>query len=515
MLSRFFRWVSSWFGAAAQPRVLPEHAGTGTQMSFDERREPAPIDLSAQWNLTYELLDDTPAWRERAVHEILLRDSDHVDASATYQIRLPLKLVSAYEPNAQVGDRVRLLLPFAVRPKRLLLNVDLAGAEGNSASLLLKRDSAFVQAGYLAHVDGRPLEDQPLGGALWAGVSDYTAWAWREHYVGPERRARRLRWFVSGGAWRAEALASYLNADLELGINARQVTKWLRQTEDARIALVEALGEGDDPESSSECILLAIPFMPVRPNGIADIDILVAEFCTAVDSMSPRARRVLAELGRRWQVIIDTVVPVGRPCTVKLSEQRPWLNSPSPYLEQELAFGDAASTHIEIRAADHGVVLDRLRVDDIAGERVDVRVGDDARQTADAIALYADASALPSVVRVGLRARPRRGYRLPIMWLQLLIAMAGVTMLSLPGTFTHLVESLALLTFPLTLAGAVVLTREATSLAERLLRRRRTHLMASIAALWAVALSRLLLHAETGWAQSVWAGARDFVGWIG
>ncbi|WP_419921306.1 hypothetical protein [Candidatus Poriferisodalis sp.] len=267
-----------------------------------------------------------------------------------------------------------------------------------------------------------------------------------------------------------------------MGIDARHVTKWLRQTEDARIALVDVLQEGEDPESSSEWILLAIPFMPIRPHGIADIDILVAEFCTAVDSMNPRARRSLAELGRRWHVVIDTVVPVDRPCTVKLSEQRPWQDAPSPYLRQEIEVGDASTTHVEIRASDHGVVLDRLRVNDFAGQRVNVKVSDDARETADAIALYADANTSPGVVRVGLRARPRRGYLRPIWWLQLLITMAGATMLCLPGTFVHL--------------------------AERLLRRSRTLLMASIAALWAVALSRLLLHADVRWAQSAW----DWVG---
>ncbi len=177
--------------------------------------------------------------------------------------------------------------------------------------------------------------------------------------------------------------------------------------------------------------------------------------------------------------------------------------------------GDATTTHVEIRASDHGIVLDRLRVDDFAGERVDVKVSDDARETADAIALYADASTAPGIVGVGLRARLRRGYWRPIWWLQLLITMAGATMLWLPGTFAHLVESLALLTFPLTLAGAVVLTRESTSLAERLLRRSRTLLMASIAALWAVALGRLLLHAEVGWAESAWAWVRDTISWMG
>lgn len=506
MLRRLFRWASGSLDNASQSMATPVYAGT--QERADELREPALIDLSEEWSPTYELLDDTQAWRERAVHEILLRDSDHVDATAAYQIRIPLELVRRYAHRAQVGDRVRLLLPFAASPKRLLLNVDLAGAEDNPASLVLKRDSALIQAGYMAHVDGRPLEDQPLGGALWVGISDYTPGAWREHYVGPERRARKLRWLGRDRGWRAEALASYLNADLELGINARQVTRWLGQTEDARIALVDALGEGEDPESSSEWILLAVPFMPIRPHGIAEIDILVAEFCAAVDSMNPRARRSLAELGRRWHVIMDAEVPVDRPCTVKLSEQRPWQDAPSPYLRQEIEFGDASTTHVEIRALDHGVVLDRLRVEDFAGQRVDVKVSDDARETADAIALYADANTSPGVVQVGLRARPRRGYWRPIWWLQLLITMAGTTMLFLPGTYAYLVESLALLTFPLTLAGAVVLSREASSLAERLLRRSRTLLMASIAALWAVALSRLLLHADVGWAESAWDWAR-------
>ncbi|WP_420443165.1 hypothetical protein [Candidatus Poriferisodalis sp.] len=483
-------------------------------MGHGERQESAFFDLSGELSLTYALLDNTRTWRERAVHEILLRDSDHVDASISYQIRLPLELVRRYEPAAQVGDRARLLLPLTLRPKRLLLNVGLVGPEGNPASLILRRDAAYIQAGYMSFVDERPLDEQPLRGALWAGVSDYTAWAWREKYLGVAKRPRGYRRTESDHAWRARTLATYLNADLDFDISAQEVARWLRRMDDARNDLIDALSEGEDPESSSECILLAIPFMPVSPGDITDIDALVEEFCAAVDDMSDRAKRTLAELGRRWHLIIDTIVPIGRPCIIKLTEQRPWPNSPSPDLEQEIAIGDAATTHIEIRAADPGVVLDRLRVVNLEGKRVDVTVGHDARTTADAVALYADTSIPPRVVRVGLRARPRRGYRRPIAWLQLLIALAGVTMLCLPGTLKPMVESLALLTFPLTLAGAVVLTRDATSLAERLLRRSRTRLMVSIAALWTVAMCRLLLHADVEWAVSAWSRTRCIFGLI-
>lgn len=51
---------------------------------------PAPfIDLANQRDLTFALLDDTKAWRERAIYEIVLRDSDHVDVSTAYQLHLP------------------------------------------------------------------------------------------------------------------------------------------------------------------------------------------------------------------------------------------------------------------------------------------------------------------------------------------------------------------------------------------------------------------------------------------
>ena len=79
-------------------------------------------------------LGQTRAWSERAVHEIVLRDSDHVDASTAYQIRLPVESIRDFEPTVKPGDRVRLLLPFTVRPKHLLLNVDCAGMKIESAA---------------------------------------------------------------------------------------------------------------------------------------------------------------------------------------------------------------------------------------------------------------------------------------------------------------------------------------------------------------------------------------------
>ncbi len=510
-MDRIARWLNGVLGKSTPP-AAPSPAVEAVACRARDG-EPAFIDLSHDWQLTFALLDDTRTWRERAVHEIVLRDSDHVNATSAYQIRLPVELVQRFEPTVEAGDRVRLLLPFTVRPKQLLLNVDFVGVRGNSTALLLRQEAAELQAQYIAHVDRRPLDEQPLGGSLWIGVSAFTKSAWREHLAATRPH---FLWSLLPGSdprWRIDALASYLNADLGLGVETEDVERWVQDLEPAREALVEALGEGADPESSSECVLLAIPFMPFRPDRIEDIDILVAEFVAAVDSMDPTARQVVAEYGRRWEAIIDTTVPIGQVCSIKLSDQRPWLRAPSPTMEQELAFGDATTTHVEIRAADHGVVIDRPRISDLLGQRVGIAVGDSMRETADAVAIYASDAERPYFARISVRARVRWGHRLLVMWLLILIAAGAVVAVELPEN-SDLVDSLALLIFPLTLAGALVLSREATSLAERLLRRWRIGLVFAIAVLWVVTLARLLLNADVDWAESAWSGIKDLAGWF-
>ncbi len=143
---------------------------------------PAPfIDLANQRDLTFALLDDTKAWRERAIYEIVLRDSDHVDVSTAYQLHLPVDLIRRYEPTVKPGDRVRLLLPFTIRPKQLLLNVNFSGVKGESCALLPRAKDSELQAAYLAHLDSEALGEQPLLDNLWRGISAYTALPWRNH----------------------------------------------------------------------------------------------------------------------------------------------------------------------------------------------------------------------------------------------------------------------------------------------------------------------------------------------
>ena len=448
------------------------------------------IDLSSEQRLTFALLDNTRAWRERAVHEFVLRDSDHVEASVAYQIRIPLGLVQRFRRGAATGDAVRIVLPFTVRPKELLLNVDFRGAGANPVTLLPRRDIAALQAQYIDHVRREPAQAEPLSD-LWFGISAMTTFEWWRQLDAAVAQRRWRQRPEPDATIRIRALTTYLNSDLELDLRESEVANWCRQIEPSRQALVAALGEGEDPASASECVLLAIPFMPNRPTDSSGIDLLVHEFCAAVPNMRPEAQIALAEYGRRWEVFVDTVVPAGQACTLKVFEQRPWIDAPSATMTQAVVFGDVRSTHIEIRSADHGVVIEQPSVADILEERRDLAVCDAIRETADAVAIYASDPSRPYFARVNVRARVRTAHRLVIGGVLTLIVAAFAVALVLPED-EHLVESLALLTFPLTLAGVVVLSREPTPLAERLLQRWRVGLVGSIAGLWLLTLVRLL-----------------------
>ena len=501
-----------------------------------KKPEPRYIDLLRRRGLTFALLDSTRDWRQRAVYEIVLRDSDHVYTSTAYQIRLPLEVIQAYAPIAREGDLIRLILPFTVRPNQLILNVDFEGTQDQPTTLLLRREIAKLQAEYVANVDDRSPEDKALVHDLWEAVSSYTTFSWWEHLGRTQPPPWRRLWPRCRRSWRRRALVDYLNDWLDFETKPCHVSDWLRKTEGAHRALVEALGEGKDPDSPAECILLAIPFIPVELRGVDDIDEQIDLFSSAVMAMSPRSRQVLAEYGRRWEVFLETVVPVGQACTLKLTEQRPWVVAPSPNtrqavvlfgkqyrvpfpswfrasstMKQEIPFGDAETTHVEIRAADHSVVIDRPRIrtiewpriSDLNGERVDFAISDSIRETPDAIAIYASRPDRPYLARIIVRARVRWVHRLLIMCLLFLTTAAGAVTVVLPEN-ADLVTSLALLVFPLTLAGTVALGRETTSLAERLLRSRRIGLLLSILALWSLTLLRLLSKAGVDFVESWW-----------
>jgi hypothetical protein len=463
----------------------------------------AAVDLREYPELTHRLLDDTRAWRERVVHQFTVGDVDHVQASMSYQVRLPADVVTPFASRAKTGDEVRLLLPLTIRQKELLLGLHFSAPPQGHCTLLLREQIANLQAGYVARLLARGSGEAPQLEAVWYGVSAFTADSWR-HHLALQRRPWRRR-----HSQMVRALVQYLNADLGLGISPDDVRRWLAALAPAKQLLIAALEEGEGNDSPAELLLLGIPFMPFRPTSPSAIDQIIDDFVRCVHRMTEDERSVIAEYGRRWEVIVDTVVPVEQPVTIKLSDQRPWIDSPSPIMEQAIPFGDARTVHVEIRAADRAVVLSAPALLDLGGARVDLSA-DAIRKAQDVVSIYASQPDRPYFVRIRTRARVRLSHRMMIWWLLVLVALAGGVAVALPDA-SDLVGSLTLLTFPLTLAGAVVLTREASGLADRLLLRWRVCLAFAIAALWVVTLGKLTLNTDERWAEDAWKWVKTLV----
>ena len=182
-------------------------------------------------------------------------------------------------------------------------------------------------------------------------------------------------------------------------------------------------------------------------------------------------------------------------------------------------FGDAETTHIEIRTTDHNVVMSRglwarflawPRISDINGERFDYAVYDAIRETDNAIAIYSHVSDRPYFARVLVRARVRWVHRLLILSLLVLSVATGLVIVSLPED-SEMVGSVGILVFPLTLAGTVILGRESSSLTERLFRVWKFFLLIAIMAVWLIALDRFVTAAGYGLLDSFWHGVKSLV----
>ncbi|WP_420639704.1 hypothetical protein [Candidatus Poriferisocius sp.] len=137
-------------------------------------------------------------------------------------------------------------------------------------------------------------------------------------------------------------------------------------------------------------------------------------------------------------------------------------------------------------------------------------VVDSLRYTADTAAIYvSNGEDTPYFVDVAVELRPRRPIRVLIssIWVMVVFAI-GVAILLPEGD--QLAANLALLTFPLTLAGAIVLTRDTSAVSHRLQERSRVGLAIMIALLWFVAALRLVASdVDLGWLGETLEQGRD------
>lgn len=429
---------------------------------FHRLLSPIRADLSENSGFLMELLDQTTLWRERLVQEIQLSSWTHLRLISSYQVEFPPELLSRYV-NPKRTTKANVLLPLTTRTKAPLLNFSLTGPAGTPVALTSRASTAALQAEYLGllAVTSRAADRLAYGieASVYEAIGAFTPGLYRDTFL---KRA---------AGDHDEALTAYLLKGLGFPVRGEDVARWRRRTKQAGQILNGHLDEAADPFSCSEELLLAIPRMDPLPQSVADIDVVVTGFRDGVQEAELAGDAaflgVLAEYGRRYEMIVETAVPLLEPCTIKIEEDLPLELSDRGRLTHTFPFGDARSTHLEIRSLDPSVEIVEYGVTQSTGEDASGWL-ESVRHSRDALIIYSSEPDRPLRATLNLRLRTARHL---IATVAILIAMNAGAMgaaILMSGSSESYVDRLAILVIPTTIAAAFVLYREQTALATRL-----------------------------------------------
>lgn len=449
------------------------------------------VDLTQTTDLTFALLDDTRAWRQRLVEEFVLGSSWHAEVVSSYQIEIPRAVIEPFLDGVS-SERVRAYVPLTTKPKRPLLRFDLVSPRGGSATLLPRHSIAAIQAEYLY----RLALVSPASDDIRAGIPLSLIEAICLFTPGVTERFSRT------GHLSDQQVAQYLRDGLRWAPELQDVRQWRGFEAGAASRLIGALGEPADPLSSSEHVLLALPFLQPLPESPHDVTQLLLHYAEATLAAHEAGDRnflqVLGEYGRRWEVIVEATLPLQEPAILKMAERRPLeLTWYRPGKTRQLVnVGDAQSVHVQVHVDDHAVVLGGFEVRDLSGSVVGIPFWEGVRDTPESLALYTADPDRPYYVELTLHLRPTFLVRTTLTLIELLAWAAFGTVMVYrqppdPGQLTGVLE---LLTVPTTFAVALLLTRQQTSLSARLQASQRARIILATALLWALALTRLLTY---------------------
>lgn len=465
-------------------------------------------------NLLSAMLLDTWAWRERAIERLTLSASDHIEASTRFQVHIP----SAALPRDIRGvskSPVRLYLPLSTRPKEPLLHFALHAPEGRAAQLLTRRRVAELQAALVRFM----LAETPMAKQLqelWPdpllhGIFRFTPGIFRnvQENLGVDRGWRRGR--------DLDAVKGYLEANAGLDLATRQLEQCAKIQASLGEQLADNLGEEPDPYSSSERPLLAIPFIDakMRPATGDETVELIERYARGIELAEERdassVLAVLGEYGRRWQVVIDTVVHLDVPESFGTTDHRPFASGPSwrrrllrasgqEELRYEFEWRDAPSFHCEVHSPDHRIELSAdYTVRTAKGRQLGFPYWEAVRHTPEFLSLYTSAFRDDPRPALYVPLRPVAHVRWPTRFIILLtvgaIVAAWVVDFARPA---NLLTAFALITFPTTFAVALLLLREGSGLSARLQVVMRIALTGLTTLLWTVVLARALAVSAVG-----------------
>jgi hypothetical protein len=292
-----------------------------------------------------------------------------------------------------------------------------------------------------------------------------------------------------------EALFLYLKEGLSFHIDSCDVTHWRHRTSQAGAVLARRLEEPPERLSSSEEILLAVPLIEPPPASITEVNSIVDGYVDQIHQ-ADRANddaylSVLAEYGRRYELICEVEVPLLEPFRVKVEEDRPLGLKTRGAMTHDVVIGGSRSMHIEARTTDSNVVLGKkMELNDAQGKSIFNRM-ELVRITPEGLALYSSDEKRPYIATLSLRLRVAFQLTVAALLLTMISLIAAISALSLTED-RFLVGSLSVLVVPTTVASAFVLTREDSPLATRLQRYWRGGLAIATLALWLVVVGRLI-----------------------
>lgn len=435
---------------------------------------------------------DGPQWRERHVEELVLGGGHHLRVRSTYQLDIPDDWFTGLLAPAKT---VNVLLPVATREKRPLLAFDVMTSSGAPAHLVPRSVVAPIEQAYLELVAER------LGvSALCAGISPDLLTSICHFSPGIFESFVRLH--------DTHALLAYLQKGLpEVPVTLQAVASWLEVIAEPAQTLVDALNEPAPRLSSSENVLLALPDLEDRPRSTGDVEAILEKYAAAVSAIADAGAHgflvQLAEYGRRYELLVEVAVPVGVPSTITIAEDRPLrtgLNPerwwwPAGRSVQLYGLKDASSAHLEIRVTDHALRIKDAVLREPLGSEVPFGSIEATRVTAETVSFYSSVDTRSDIVHVELRIGATLGLVTTSWGLVVLVIASSVLAWTLDDLGSSEREAylaeLALLAVPTTLAATLVLTRDQTALAARLLRVPRTALIVMTASLWLIVMAKL------------------------
>lgn len=506
--------------AVHQPSNRPGHwpgneSANGLSVRIQAKGKPVnpsapPIDLRRS-EVFYAMLLDPWPWRQRCVERLTLGHAHHVEVSNRYQILLESEALPVEEGTAP-DSAVRLLVPLSTRPKQPLFGFDLHGPEGHPISLLTRREIAALQQGLISYMlapsklSVRLATDWPeaLLDSIFRFIPDLF-----HHTEQDVARGHRLT-----HKRRLLAYQRFLLSQSGIRLSTEEVAECMDMQNSIAERLALALGEAPCWYSSAEQPLLAIPSMssdqrPTDGEGVLSLLRGYMEGIALADQEGlDSILAVLAEYGRRWQVVVDTVVSLDQRHSVGTTEYRPFESveqSPTSvqmvrrvagaFRQQEVKHRiellDAPSVHCEVRSSDHRVEVGRYTIEAPDGEKLAFPFWEGVRHTPEFLSFYTSEAQGPAWGTLIVGLRPVAHVRWPTRFILFLTVSAVIVAASVEFRQpAQLLSMFALLSFPTTFAVTLLLLREGSGLSARLQVPVRLGLTALTAVLWVVVLVR-------------------------